>query len=269
MNDIYVTLIGTVAAEPRQHTLTDGTRVTSLRVATNSRYYDRKAQEWRDADKTFFTIRCWRGLGDHVARSVQVGHPVVVQGRLRIREFGKEGERRFIPEVEANSLGHDLRWGIATFHRPPRGATPAPLDDDARTALDTATEDWAFPTTSPTPTPTATPALPPAPALQAPPTTPQLPPAAPSTSPPTPTPPPTPLHDPDATATFRAPAPSTPPAPSAPPTPQAAPAPTAPSSTEPAPTEPAPTEASEPTGRWRRRTPKPAQEPSTETPQAA
>lgn len=150
MNDIYVTLVGNVAAEPRQHTLADGSRVTSLRVATTSRYFDKKLQEWRDGDKAFFAVRCWRGLGDNVAQSVRLGQPVLIHGRLRIREFEREGERRFIAEVEATSVGHDLRWGVSNFSRPPRGgATPAALDAEDRHSLDAAIEDWAFATGRP------------------------------------------------------------------------------------------------------------------------
>ncbi|GLW10805.1 hypothetical protein Misp01_59330 [Microtetraspora sp. NBRC 13810] len=150
MNDIYVTLTGNVAAEPRQHTFSDGSRVTSLRVVTANRYFDKKSQEWRDGDRTFFAVRCWRGLGDNVAQSIRVGHPVVVQGRLRIREFGREGERRFMAEVEAGSVGHDLRWGVGTFTKPQRGTAPT-FDAEIRDRLDEATEDWAHATARPAP----------------------------------------------------------------------------------------------------------------------
>jgi single-strand DNA-binding protein len=148
MNDIHVTITGNVTAEPRQHTFSDGSRVTSLRVITTSRYYDKKVQEWRDGDKTVFAVRCWRALGDNVAQSIRAGHPVVVQGRLRIREFGPEGERRFMAEVEAGSVGHDLRWGMGSFTKPQRGGAAPALDLERREMLDRETEDWAFATTA-------------------------------------------------------------------------------------------------------------------------
>ncbi|MFC7715747.1 single-stranded DNA-binding protein [Nonomuraea recticatena] len=126
MNDIYITLTGNVAAPPRQHTFTDGSRVTSLRVATRHRFFDKKTQEWSDGETVFFAVRCWRTLGDNVAQSFQVGHPVVVCGKLRIREFGPDGDRRFMPEVEASSIGHDLRWGWAPSPSPNGRAASAP-----------------------------------------------------------------------------------------------------------------------------------------------
>jgi single-strand DNA-binding protein len=144
MNDIYVTLTGNVAAPPRQHTFPDGSRVTSLKVASTSRYFDRENQQWRNGDTTYFGVRCFRGLADNVAQSIHLGQPIVVQGRLRIREFTHEGERRFMAEVEANSLGHDLRWGLGSFAKPQRGgATPA-LGREERSELDRETFDWAM-----------------------------------------------------------------------------------------------------------------------------
>nr|BFE82264.1 hypothetical protein GCM10020093_048650 [Planobispora longispora] len=144
MNDIYVTLTGNVAAPPRQHTFADGSRVTSLKVASTSRHFDRENQQWRDGETTYFGVRCFRGLADNVAQSVRVGQPVVVQGRLRIREFVHEGERRFMAEVEANSLGHDLRWGIGVFSKPQRGGVVPALGQGERSELDRETHDWAL-----------------------------------------------------------------------------------------------------------------------------
>lgn len=144
MNDIYVTLTGNIAAEPRQHTFDDGTRVTSLRLATRHRYFDRKAQTWVDGETVYFAVRCWRGLGDNVVQSVRAGQPVIVSGRLRIREFGAEGARRFMPEVEATAIGHDLRWGLGAFSKPERAGLPGGISAEHRERLDEDTRDWAL-----------------------------------------------------------------------------------------------------------------------------
>ncbi|OUC91116.1 single-stranded DNA-binding protein [Streptosporangium minutum] len=149
MNDIYITLTGNVAAPPRQHTFPDGSRVTSLKVASTSRYFDRENQQWCNGETTYFGVRCFRGLADNVAQSVRTGQPIVVQGRLRIREFTHEGQRRFMPEVEANSLGHDLRWGLGSFSKPQRGGAAPALGREERTELDRETHDWAMGDTVP------------------------------------------------------------------------------------------------------------------------
>ncbi|MEV8632642.1 hypothetical protein AB0395_13385 [Streptosporangium sp. NPDC051023] len=83
----------------------------------------------------------------HIA--VRVGQPIVVQGRLRIREFTHDGERRFMPEVEANSLGHDLRWGLGSFSKPQRGGAAPVLGMQQRNELDKETHDWAMGSAAP------------------------------------------------------------------------------------------------------------------------
>ncbi|MFI7610721.1 single-stranded DNA-binding protein [Nonomuraea terrae] len=143
MNDIYITLTGNVAAEPRQYNFDDGTKVTSLKVFTSHRYFDKKTGQWTDGERVCFTVRCWRALGENVATSVRAGHPVVVSGKLRIREFGAENERRFVPEIEASAVGHDLRWGTGAFTKPERGGVGT-ISKEMRDRLDEETRDWAM-----------------------------------------------------------------------------------------------------------------------------
>ncbi|MEV1170313.1 single-stranded DNA-binding protein [Nonomuraea sp. NPDC049784] len=143
MNDIYITLTGNVAAEPRQYSFEDGSKVTSLKVFSSHRYFDKKTGQWVDGDRMCFTVRCWRALGDNVAGSIRAGHPVVISGKLRIREFGPEGDRRFVPEIEASAVGHDLRWGTGVFTKPDRSGTTS-MSKEMRDRLDEETRDWAM-----------------------------------------------------------------------------------------------------------------------------
>ncbi|GAA3582538.1 hypothetical protein GCM10022419_075220 [Nonomuraea rosea] len=144
MNDIYITLTGNVAAEPRQYSFDDGSKVTSLKVFSSHRYFDKRTGQWTDGERVCFTVRCWRALGDNVAASVRAGHPVVVSGKLRIREFGAEGDRRFVPEIEASAVGHDLRWGSGVFSKPDRAGGAGSMSKEMRDRLDEETRDWAM-----------------------------------------------------------------------------------------------------------------------------
>ena len=143
MNDVYITLTGNVTHEPRQFPLPDGSRVTSIRVAASRRYLDRRTQEWMSSPPSFYSVRCYRSLADNVAQSVRRGQPVVVHGRLRIREYERDGERRFLAEIEASSVGHDLKWGIATFEKPPRAARGMPAAEYEGAGFDDGVMDWA------------------------------------------------------------------------------------------------------------------------------
>ncbi|GAA4558138.1 single-stranded DNA-binding protein [Planotetraspora kaengkrachanensis] len=140
MSDIYVTLSGNVTDDPRQYQFKDGSRVTSMRMAVNRRVLDQQTNTWQTRDTTYYTVRCYRGLADNVHQSVTKGQPVVVYGRLRIKQFEREGESRFWAEVEAVSVGHDLKWGIATFEKPARSYVGVAGDD--RQAMEDATREW-------------------------------------------------------------------------------------------------------------------------------
>ncbi|MBE3014958.1 single-stranded DNA-binding protein [Microbispora sp. NEAU-D428] len=142
MNDIYVTLSGNVTDDPRQYQFRDGSRVTSMRMAVNRRVLDQQTNTWQTRDTTYYTVRCYRGLADNVQQSIRKGHPVVVYGKLRIKQFERDGEQRFWAEIEASSVGHDLKWGIATFEKPIRAYSAGAPSDDERHAMEDATREW-------------------------------------------------------------------------------------------------------------------------------
>ncbi|MCW2879176.1 MAG: Single-stranded DNA-binding protein-like protein [Sphaerisporangium sp.] len=142
MNDIYVTLSGNVSTDPREYHFDDGSRATSLRLATTRRVFDKASQSWHDGETTFYTVRCYRVLADNVAQSVKLGQPIVVHGKLRIRSYERDGERRFLAEVEATSLGHDLRRGVSSFEKSHRGVPTPSFDEVARQQLALSTRDW-------------------------------------------------------------------------------------------------------------------------------
>lgn len=116
MNETMVTLVGHVATEPALRITTGGARVTSFRLASTERRFDKGINDWRDAFTTFFTVTTWRTMAENVATSVQKGQPVVVHGRLRDSSYeAKDGQWRTVLEVEAFALGHDLSRGVSTF----------------------------------------------------------------------------------------------------------------------------------------------------------
>ncbi len=123
----YATVVGFVAQDPIQRLTKDGTRVTDLRVGTTRRVQDRATNQWRDADTSYFTVSCWRRLGDHVRASLRKGDPVVVKGRLRSRTYDdKNGQTRTVVDIVADTVGHDLNRGVANYMR----QRPQPVSTD-------------------------------------------------------------------------------------------------------------------------------------------
>jgi len=114
-NETVVTVTGYVAAEPVLRLTGSGTKVVNFRVATTERRYDRGVNGWRDGDTLFFSVSCWRTLGENILDSLHKGDPVVVQGRLRDGSWEKDGVTYPKVEIEATAVGHDLSRGVSRF----------------------------------------------------------------------------------------------------------------------------------------------------------
>ncbi|MET9933109.1 MULTISPECIES: single-stranded DNA-binding protein [unclassified Streptomyces] len=119
MNDTTVTLVGNVAtAVEYRETVTGG--VARFRFAVTARRWDRERNLWSDGSTSFYTVSAWRSLGANLAASVSVGEPLVVHGRLRVREDERDGQRKTFVDVDALAVGHDLTRGTAAFRRAAR-----------------------------------------------------------------------------------------------------------------------------------------------------
>lgn len=123
-----ITLTGLVATPPRHLVTSEGLPITSFRLASTQRRFDRAQERWIDGDTNWYTITTFRQLAINASTSVRKGDRVVVTGRLRIREW-ENGERTGTNiDVEADAVGHDLMWGTATFSRSMTGTTAAAPD---------------------------------------------------------------------------------------------------------------------------------------------
>ncbi|MFD0270348.1 single-stranded DNA-binding protein [Streptomyces sp. NPDC127106] len=125
MNDTLVTLIGHVATQIDYKETANGPSAR-FRFAVTPRYFDRRKDAWADGSTSFYTVWARRTLAVNLTGSVSVGEPLVVHGRLRVRDDppDAEGNRWFSAEIDATAIGHDLNRGTAAFRRVVR-AEPA------------------------------------------------------------------------------------------------------------------------------------------------
>ncbi|MQS34827.1 single-stranded DNA-binding protein [Streptomyces katsurahamanus] len=132
MNDTMVTVVGNVATQVEyRETVTGG--MARFRIAVTPRRWDRQRESWVDGPTGFYTVFAWRALAANLAGSVSVGDPLVVRGRLRVREEERDaqretadggGQRRTFVDIEAVTAGHDLARGTSAFRRMVRAAPP-------------------------------------------------------------------------------------------------------------------------------------------------
>ncbi|MBA9004079.1 single-stranded DNA-binding protein [Thermomonospora cellulosilytica] len=148
MNEAHVTVIGWLAQDPFYTMTANGTPFLALRVGCTPRRYDRQTGQWQDQESMFLTVNCWRSLAENVnASDMRRGEPVIVSGRLRVREYVKDGRLRFSAEVEATTVGHDLSRGSAQFRRIQRGTM---TEEDRLEARDL-TDQWSLTADPPDP----------------------------------------------------------------------------------------------------------------------
>ena len=112
-----IALTGIVATTPRHLVTSSGLAITSFRLACRQRRFDRVKNAWVDADTNWYTVSSFRQLAHNVVQSVHKGEPVLVTGRLRIRDWENEDRSGTSVEVEADAVGHNLSWGTTALVR--------------------------------------------------------------------------------------------------------------------------------------------------------
>lgn len=117
MNDTYTTVIGNLASEVSLRTTASGRAFASFRIASNPRKFNRATNQWVDSDPNYLTVTCWGSLAENAQESLKKGDPVVVNGKLKIRQW-QDGEKSGTAvEVDAQAVGADLARGVSTFNR--------------------------------------------------------------------------------------------------------------------------------------------------------
>jgi single-strand DNA-binding protein len=130
-NETMVTLQGYVGGDVQLRTAGE-TCVANIRVACTPRRYSRRTDEWIDGTTQWYTVNAWRALGEHCARSLRRGDPVIVHGRVNARSYINKNNIEVTSfEVEAVMVGHDLNRGVSQFTRVPKAQPAEPAETAA------------------------------------------------------------------------------------------------------------------------------------------
>lgn len=98
-----VNLIGRIGAKPVTQMFDSGAKKVRLSVATNERFKDKKG-DWVD-NTQWHTVIAWGKVCDRIERILDKGSEVVIEGRIVNRSYEtKEGEKRFLTEIELNEF---------------------------------------------------------------------------------------------------------------------------------------------------------------------
>ncbi|WP_251053340.1 single-stranded DNA-binding protein [Microbacterium sp. ISL-59] len=121
-----VTIVGRVATDPTQSQTGGGVPVTNFRLASTHRRFDPATQEWTDAGTNWFSVAAFRNLGENAKASLRTGDSVIVTGRLKIRNWESNGKHGTSVDIDADTIGHDLRWGTTAYRPQSRPAAAGP-----------------------------------------------------------------------------------------------------------------------------------------------
>lgn len=97
----HIAIMGRLVSDPELKVTNSGKKVCGFRIACDRDYAD--ADGNRNAD--FVDCVAWRGTAEFLTRNFRKGQPILVSGRLQVREYtDKDDNKRRAVEVVADQL---------------------------------------------------------------------------------------------------------------------------------------------------------------------
>ena len=98
-----VILVGNVGADPEIRTLDNGVKMARIRVATTEKIFNKDKNEYTSATD-WHNITVWRNLADVVDKYIRKGSQLYIEGKLRTREYTKDGVKCYATEILADEV---------------------------------------------------------------------------------------------------------------------------------------------------------------------
>lgn len=121
-----LTIVGNVATDPVLGTTGGGAAVTNFRVASPQRRFDSASQRWVESGTNWYSVAAYRNLAEHAKASLRSGDSVIITGKLKIRNWESNGKHGTSIDIDADVIGHDLRWGTSAYARAARSSEARP-----------------------------------------------------------------------------------------------------------------------------------------------
>ena len=115
-----VTFKARLGADPEMTTGSNGSAVTRMRVVTNGRRM--VDGDWQDTDTSWWQVTAFGRQAEAAAEQLRKGDLVLIQGKVKQREWEKDGIKRTTAEVTADEVAKVCKIGQAA----PAAATGDP-----------------------------------------------------------------------------------------------------------------------------------------------
>ena len=112
-----ITVTGLIATTPRHIVTSEGLPISSFRLASSQRRFDKATLKWVDSSTNWYTVSAYKQLAINCVPSLNKGDRIIVSGRLRVRDWTTDDRTGTNVEIEAEVIGHDLFWATAVATR--------------------------------------------------------------------------------------------------------------------------------------------------------
>ena len=106
-----VTFKARLGADPEMTTGSNGSAVTRMRVVTNGRRM--VDGDWQDTDPSWWQVTAFGRQAEAAAEQLRKGDLVLIQGKVKQREWEKDGVKRVTAEVTADEVAKVCKTGQA------------------------------------------------------------------------------------------------------------------------------------------------------------
>lgn len=97
-----VMLLGNLGADPELRVTQGGQAILKLRLATTESYLDRNSA--RQERTEWHSVTLWGKRGEALAKILNKGDRIFVEGRIETSSYEKDGEKRYRTEVVATNV---------------------------------------------------------------------------------------------------------------------------------------------------------------------
>lgn len=128
MNVNRVIVAGNLTRDPELRYTPSGQPVCNFSIAVNRRY---ESQGEKKEETTFLRVTVWGKQGEACQQYLTKGQSALVEGRLQVRNWEKDGQKHTATDVVAESVHFGDRKGQGGGQgRNQEPAHDAPIDDD-------------------------------------------------------------------------------------------------------------------------------------------
>lgn len=122
-----VILVGNLGNDPETRSLPDGGAVTNITVATSESWKDKNTGQ--QVDKTeWHRVVFFRKLAEIAGHYLRKGSKVYIEGKLRTRQYEKDGQKHYATEIVADVMQMLDSRGETGGSAPQPSPQPRPAD---------------------------------------------------------------------------------------------------------------------------------------------